>query len=195
MPTEKHLFSVLTVSGTAKGAELVEHILPVSEFCPIVRAKSADEAKRILIERQFDLIIINTPLTDEFGSEFALDTAQNVSSGILLLVKSDYYDQISGKVENYGILTVTKPLSSLSLYQSAKLLVAAGQRIRLLEKKNKSLQDKMEEIRLINRAKCLLIECLNFNEPQAHHYIERHAMDNRMTKLEVAEEIIKIYGN
>ena len=51
----------------------------------------------------------------------------------------------------------------------------------------------MNEVRIINRAKCCLIEYLKMTEPQAHRYIEKQAMDLRQTKREIAESILKTY--
>ena len=53
----------------------------------------------------------------------------------------------------------------------------------------------MEEIRIVNRAKCLLISELKMTEPQAHHYIEKTAMDNCIPKKEAAKNIIKLYAS
>jgi response regulator NasT len=50
-----------------------------------------------------------------------------------------------------------------------------------------------EEEEIINRAKTTLMEYLGFTEPQAHRYIEKHAMDMRVTKMEIARNILKIY--
>lgn len=47
--------------------------------------------------------------------------------------------------------------------------------------------------RLVNREKWLLIECLSMAEAVAHHYIEKQAMDLRISRREVAENIIKTY--
>ena len=52
----------------------------------------------------------------------------------------------------------------------------------------------MEEIRLVNRAKWLLISELKMDEPQAHRYIEKQAMDMCVSKRRVAEEIIRTYS-
>lgn len=52
-----------------------------------------------------------------------------------------------------------------------------------------------EEMEIINRAKTTLMEYLGFTEPQAHRYIEKHAMDMRVTKIEIARNILKIYEN
>ena len=62
-----------------------------------------------------------------------------------------------------------------------------------MEEKQASVEEKIEEIRLINRAKWLLIECLSMTEADAHRYIEKQSMDLRVSKREVAESIIKTY--
>ena len=62
-----------------------------------------------------------------------------------------------------------------------------------LRNENFKLQSKIEEIRLVNRAKCVLIQYLKLTEPQAHRYIEKQAMDTRQTKKDVAEKILKTY--
>lgn len=51
----------------------------------------------------------------------------------------------------------------------------------------------MQEIRLGNRAKWVLIEELKMTEPDAHKYIEKQAMDRCVSRREIAEDIIKTY--
>ena len=75
----------------------------------------------------------------------------------------------------------------------AAWLISARERIRKTEKKTLSIEEKMEEIRLVNRAKWLLIDELKMTEPDAHRYIEKQAMDRCVPKQQVAQEIIKTY--
>ena len=51
----------------------------------------------------------------------------------------------------------------------------------------------MEEVRIVARAKCILVEYLRMSEQQAHRYIEKQAMDQCITKREVSENIIRTY--
>ena len=51
----------------------------------------------------------------------------------------------------------------------------------------------MEDVRLVNRAKWLLIGELNMTEKEAHRYIEKQAMDRCVTKRAVAEQILSTY--
>lgn len=52
--------------------------------------------------------------------------------------------------------------------------------------------DEQEKL-IVLRAKKLLMETLHFTEPQAHRYIEKHAMDMRKKKIEIAKGILKVY--
>ena len=62
-----------------------------------------------------------------------------------------------------------------------------------MEEKQTAVEEKIDEIRLVNRAKWLLIECLGMTEPEAHRYIEKQSMDRRVSKREVAQAVIKTY--
>ena len=70
---------------------------------------------------------------------------------------------------------------------------SARERLRQFEKKSLSVKEKMAEIRIVNKAKWILIRELKMNEPDAHRYIEKQAMDRCITKQTIAEEIIKTY--
>ena len=71
---------------------------------------------------------------------------------------------------------------------------SARERLRKSEKKALSIEEKMEEIRIVNRAKWILIRELKLDEPEAHRYIEKQAMDRCISKRIIAEEIIKKYA-
>ena len=62
-----------------------------------------------------------------------------------------------------------------------------------LNETTKAQQDLTEEMTLINRAKLALRLYLNMSEPAAHRYIEKRAMDMRVTKKEIAKNILKTY--
>lgn len=183
---------VLLATGSDKIFEYFSSLLAPPEFDQVLRAHSAGEARQMLLELSADILLVDTPLSDEFGDSLALDQADS-SMGILLLVKPDVYDQTAYRVESSGILTLTKPNSRQAFYSSIRLLAALSARLQKMETKNKSLQRKMEDIRAVNRAKWLLIDKLNMSESEAHYFIEKRAMDARIPRREVAESIIRTY--
>lgn len=192
MATEKRKYRVLVADSGDKIYDYISQSLPRSDYDPILRAGDAGEARRMLLNAPVDIVIINTPLKDDFGTELALDLADG-SSGVLLLVKNELYDQICYKVEDSGVLTLGKPTSRQGFYSAVKLLTAMTARLSKLEKANHTLQEKMADIRVVNRAKWLLIEHHHMKEQDAHYFIEKQAMDTRLSRREVAENIIRSY--
>ena len=51
--------------------------------------------------------------------------------------------------------------------------------------------DKIAQLRLVDRAKCYLIEKKGYTETDAHRLIEKRAMDTRMSRGEVAQEVLE----
>lgn len=188
-------YSVLVVSSGQKINDFLSEVLEPATYSPVVFAKSGGEARNILITQSFDLIIINAPLSDEFGSDLALKLTENAVCAVILIVKSELYDEVSDQVEQFGVLAVSKPTTRPVFMQVLRVSIATLERLRRLEKENKKLSLKLDEIKLVNRAKWVLIEYLKMSEPQAHRYIEKQAMDMRITKREVAESIIRNYEN
>lgn len=193
MIASRTLRNVLVVAGTSKSVDFITEALDPSEFYPVTYARNGSEARRRLINADFDLTIINAPLPDEEGDDLALFTAERLHCGVLILVRSEIYDETCQKVENFGVLTIAKPVSRQSFHQALRLTVAASRRMELYEEENIRLHSKIEELRIVARAKCVLIEYLKMSESQAHRYIEKQAMDMRATKKEIAEEILKTY--
>ena len=77
------------------------------------------------------------------------------------------------------------------MLQCMELLCATRERLRRMEQKSASIEDKMAEIRLVNRAKWALIEKRGLTEQEAHRFIEKAAMDRCVPKRVIAEEILR----
>ena len=193
MVFQERTYSVLLVSASEKFNAATMALLPGTDYWPVVTARSVSEAKRRLLEQEFDIVLINAPLPDDFGMHLAIDVCGSSDAGVLLLVKSELYNDIYAKVVGYGVLTLSKPTSVQTVSQTLRILCATRERLRQVEAKQATVEEKMEEIRLVNRAKWQLIQCLNMTEGEAHRYIEKQSMDLRISKREVAENIIKTY--
>lgn len=194
MSLKERVYSVLLVSAAESFNSSMTDLLPESTYHPIHTVASVSAAKRATLERAYDYVIINAPLPDELGTRFAIDTCANKGTVVLLLVRSDMHADIYDKVAEHGIFTLPKPTSKQMMSLALAWMASARERLRRFEKKNLSIEDKMEEIRIVNRAKWLLISELKMSEPDAHRYIEKQAMDRCVSKREVAQEIMKTYS-
>ena len=192
MVTGRRKYRVLVAGANDKLGESIAALLPKNEYEPPVFAASVGEIRRLALESTMDLVVLNTPLKDEFGTRLALDLA-DYNIAVLLMVQGDVFDQVCYKVEDYGVLTLAKPVSRQSFYTAVKLLTAMRAKMLRMEKKNQALQEKMQDIRTINRAKWLLITNLQMTEDEAHYHIEKKAMNSRLSRREAAEEIIRTY--
>ncbi len=194
MVFQERTYSVLVASAAEKLNDVLRQMLPVSDYYPVTFTASAAAARRELAQRDYDFVIINAPLPDEFGSRFACDVVSRPGAVALLLVRGELYEEISAKVTAQGVFTLSKPIPSLLLQQSLKWMACARERLRGLERKAGTIEEKMEEIRLVNRAKWLLIENLSMTENDAHRHIEKQAMDRCVSRREIALGIIQTYG-
>ncbi len=194
MSLKERVYSVLVVSASENFNAVTRELLPSSGYQPVNIANSVNEAKRYIASRGFDFVIINAPLPDEIGTRFAIDCCQSQTTITLILVPTDVHADVYDKVAEHGVFTLQKPTSRSVLMQALNWMGSARERIRKMEQKTSSIEKRMEEIRIVNRAKYLLISELKMSEPEAHHYIEKNAMDNCIPKKIAAENIIKLYS-
>lgn len=193
MSLEARLYSVLVVSSSETFNNTTLGLLPPSDYQPVCITSNVSEAKRYLAERNYDFVIINSPLPDDNGTRFAIDCCHSMTTAVLLLARMEIHAEVHNKVVSHGVFTLPKPTSKTIMAQALSWLASARERLRKLEKKTLSVEERMEEIRTVNRAKILLVSELHMTEPEAHRYIEKNAMDTCVSKREVAEKIIKIY--
>ena len=91
-------YSVLAVSASLKFVETLRTLLPEGRYGPVTVLHDAAAARRALAENSYDLVLINTPLPDEFGTRLALDACESSSAGVLLLVKAEHCPDIEAQV-------------------------------------------------------------------------------------------------
>lgn len=187
------MHNVLIVSSIEKNILSLKEMIVQNHDREITTAAHCGEARRLLIDRDFDLCVINTPLSDEFGDDFACDIASAGIGQVILIVRSEIEEMVAEKVEGSGVLTIAKPINKALFWSALKLAAAAHHKMSQMKEENRKLQQRIEDIRLVDRAKWIMVESLGFSEAEAHRYIEKQAMDRRMPRREVAEQIIQ-YG-
>lgn len=185
--------SALVVTAAEKTVAHFSELLNAASISQIVALPTCGEARRLLLEQDFDLVIINTPLRDESGEVFAQQIAAKGVSQVILVVPSEFFDAISEICESDGVLTIARPLNRAVFWAILQLAKSAHNRIARVNKENAQLKQRIEDIRIVDRAKCLLISYLKMSEQDAHRFIEKQAMDMRVSKRMIAEGILKMY--
>ena len=184
---------MLLVSASAKFNTAALPLLPVTDYYPVTVVGSVSEARRRMLGENCDLVIVNAPLPDDLGVDFAVELCTESDAGVLLLIKNELYEETYYQVLPAGVITLAKPTNLQMISQNLRVLCATRERLRAVREHQTTVEEKIEEIRCINRAKWLLIECLHMTEPDAHRYITRQAMEQRTGKKEIAESVIRTY--
>lgn len=142
----------------------------------------------------FETIIVSTPLRTEFGLNFITDAYKKTDAAIIVLAKSDIADDVQNRIKFTGAFVLGRPFNKAIFLQTIKFSNIARSSMKKLEEEKQQLTKQLEDIRIIDRAKCCLIEYLNLTENQAHRHIQKQAMDRRVSQRDIADDILRTYG-
>ena len=182
--------SILVVSSSQSMEQLVRRVLFGKSHPVIDYRKTCTLARRALLENKYDIVIIDCPLSEEIGYDFAMDICEEYDASVLIITPPEIYDDVMEYVSDRVILALSKPLSEDLLVRGVRFLSAIQNRMKHYENKVASVEDKMEELKLVNRAKMLLMEKKHITESEAHRLIMKEAKDHSVGKKYVARSII-----
>lgn len=173
---------IVNISGTA---DKISDAMDPARFAPVFMCKSEKEAKQLMAQRGIDLVAVCADT-----AEPALRLAEQARGPVLWSAQSRPDRKTRTECENAGILAVS---DDSGLETALSLICAMRARLAQLETRTQDLKLKLEDMKLINRAKLLLMSRLNMSETQAHRYIEKAAMDGCAKRRDVAAAIIRTY--
>ena len=182
--------SVLIVSKDSKLSQNIGAMLIAPLFETEILS-DFNEARRRIAERVYNIILVD--YSEGEGTDFAIDASDSLST-ILLLTPPSLFEEISYRVEGYGIIAITNPFDQFYFYNMIKAAIAVQYKVQVISSQTTKLKVKMEEIKQVNRAKMLLMQNMQMTEQEAHRYLEKEAMDRGMKRTAVADEIIRRYG-
>lgn len=146
----------------------------------VLRASASQDIPAIVAAQKPDAVVISG------GASAAVDAAERSSAAILLLTDDA---ALPRRCIRAGVMTAHPD----ELAAVLPALLASAERLRTLRDKTSSLQQRLDDSRIVARAKLLLISRLGMSEGDAHRYIEKTAMDSCLPRRDVAEGIIRTY--
>jgi len=186
----------LVVSGNERSASALSDLMKKAAVLPTpFTCTSASRARRMVLDESWDLVVINTPLQEESGIELSLMISEQTDIPVILFTKEENYEDTRISLEGSGVIILTKPVILPMFNQALQLASCFKERIDRLKAENRKLEGKLEELKVISKAKCVLIAKKGCSEEEAHHLLERRAMNMRLTRLEAANAVIRLYSN
>lgn len=185
----------LLISYSSQSAELLSELLKSEGYTDVFVSNTAETAKNMSENDEFDLVCINAPLYEENGIELSEYFARTTRSSVVIIVPQKSADEVNDLLTPHGVLVIAKPINKHLFHHFLQFTDCFRTRMLCMEQENVKLRHMVEDMKLINRAKLLLISCLNMSEHQAHRYLEKQAMDLRVSKAHVARQVIRTYEN
>lgn len=167
-------------SENPRAAEVFSEILQTESFPEI---SLQDKIAFCGVDSEATLHLINAGENFDVAVRLAEKLTGVSSAAVMLLCDPENYESGAASLRQSGVIVVSKPLSRQLFVQSVQDSIALHGRIR-------RMGDQLEEVRRIARAKLLLVEKQHMTEQQAHKYIEKEAMNRRITRLQLADELI-----
>ena len=109
---------------------------------------------------------------------------------VLMLTAFSQRDLVERARDAGAMAYVVKPFTINDLIPSIEIAISRHLQMRSLSEEVANLHERLESRKLIDRAKGILMQALNLSEPEAFSWIQRAAMDRRITMKEVAEAVI-----
>jgi response regulator NasT len=109
---------------------------------------------------------------------------------VLMLTAFSQRELVERARDAGGMAYVVKPFSIGDLVPAIEIAISRHTQMRSLADEVADLHERLETRKLIDRAKGILMQALNLSEPEAFSWIQRAAMDRRLTMKEVAAAVI-----
>ena len=111
-------------------------------------------------------------------------------SPVLMLTAFSQKDLVERARDAGAMAYVVKPFTINDLVPAIEISISRHKQMTSLEAEVADLHDRLETRKVIDRAKGILMKALNLSEPEAFSWIQRAAMDRRITMKEVSEAVI-----
>ena len=174
-------------------AELKLLLRGVTQGVAVSASLCCADAKNAVLSSDHDIVIIDGSLPDKPATELALAVADKTTSGCLMIADPEKSAPFADRLADAGVFLLDKPLDKAQFSRTVRLMDACRRRLEGIRRDHVKLKRRLDEIKAVNRAKMVLMQYLKFSEEQAHRYIEKQAMDLRMTRYEIAMKVMKTY--
>ena len=188
MNTKEQKIKILVAEDeTIIRLDLVE-MLTEAGYEVVAQAENGAVAIELAKQHKPDLAILDVKMPEVDGITAA---EQIISIAPVLMLTAFSQRELVERARDAGVMAyVVKPFSINDLLPAIEIAISRHLQMKSLAAEVADLHDRLETRKIIDRAKGILMAALNLTEPQAFSWIQKAAMDRRLTMKEVAEAVI-----
>ena len=167
--------------------DLVE-MLQEAGYIVCAQATNGEEAIALATEHKPDLCILDVkmPVLDGISAAEKI-----ISIAPVLMLTAFSQRELVERARDAGVMAyVVKPFTIADLVPAIEIAMSRHTQMKSLADEVADLHERLETRKVIDRAKGILMKALNLSEPEAFSWIQRAAMDRRLTMKEVAHAVI-----
>ena len=167
--------------------DLIEMLIEAG-YEVIAQASDGAQAIELVREHKPDLAILDVkmPILDGISAAEEIITTCPV-----LMLTAFSQRELVDRARDAGVMAyVLKPFTINDLVPAIEIAISRHLQMKTLAEEVADLHDRLETRKIIDRAKGILMAALNLTEPQAFSWIQKAAMDRRLTMKEVAQAVI-----
>ncbi|MBT3318369.1 MAG: ANTAR domain-containing protein [Clostridia bacterium] len=153
---------------------------------------SSSEVLRRVRQGTPDILLINYDMPDMTGLETAAIIGDENICSVILLIKNEQRKLCIGQIEDYDITLHQKPINRIALLSTIDTVIQSRRRVQKLSKELKKLKRGMEERKIIDRAKGILMQAKSISEAEAYRRIQKMSMDSRVSMKDISQKIIEL---
>lgn len=186
---------VLIITDSPKKSISLEKQMPQKDELDVNRAESFNQAQQIIKTLsnklpELDVVVIQKEITEELIS-FCKMIIEKTKASILYIEENPGEEAV--QLSDLCLYKLSSDYKKEQFEQIIQFMIKTKKRYCEENSESQNHKKEIEEVKIVNRAKCVLIQYLNMTETQAHKYIEKQAMNLRLSKAEISENILKTY--
>ena len=167
--------------------DLIE-MLQAAGYEVVAAATNGQEAIDLAVAHKPDLAILDVKMPVLDGITAA---AKIIEIAPVLMLTAFSQRELVDRARDAGVMAyVVKPFTIGDLVPAIEIAISRHQQMKSLASEVADLHDRLETRKIIDKAKGILMAALNLTEPQAFSWIQKAAMDRRLTMKEVALAVV-----
>jgi response regulator NasT len=156
----------------------------------VVEASDGEEAVRLAREVRPELAILDIKMPRKDGLAAAQEISAERIAPVLILTAYSQRDLVEQAAESGAMGYLVKPFQKHDLLPAIEMAKGRYQQLAALADEVGDLTERLESRKVIDRAKGLLMDRYKMSESDAFHFIQKAAMEQRLTMRDVAEKVI-----
>jgi AmiR/NasT family two-component response regulator len=172
--------------------DLVE-MLQEEGYIVVGEAGDGQRAVELAEEHRPDLVLLDVKMPRLDGISAAARIAEQRIAPVVILTAFSQRDLVDGARDAGAMAYLVKPFTKADLVPAIEMAVSRFAELGQLEAEVADLTERLETRKLVDRAKATLQKALEVSEPEAFRWIQKTAMDLRLSMREVAQKVVDEY--